>query len=42
MPLWMIRAGRHGEQEQKAIDNSFVTIGWNELSDLSNISSKVA
>jgi len=32
MPLWMVRAGRHGEQEQAAIDNGFVTIGWNELS----------
>jgi len=40
MPLWMVRAGRHGEQEQKAIDNSFVTIGWNELPDLSKIKNK--
>lgn len=40
MALWMVRAGRHGEQEQKAIDNSFVTIGWNDLPDLSKISTK--
>lgn len=40
MPLWMVRAGRHGEQEQKAIDNGFVTIGWNELPDLSDIRTK--
>ena len=40
MTLWMVRAGRHGEQEQKAIDNGFVTIGWNELPDLSNIITK--
>jgi len=40
MPLWMVRAGRHGEQEQKAIDNDFVTIGWNELPNLSKIRTK--
>jgi len=40
MPIWMVRAGRHGEQEEKAIDNGFVTIGWNELPDLSNIGTK--
>ena len=40
MPLWMVRAGRHGEQEQTAIDNGFVTIGWNELPNLSRIRTK--
>ena len=36
----MVRAGRHGEQEPRAIENNFVTIGWNELSDLSAVASK--
>jgi len=40
MTLWMVRAGRHGEQEPRAIENNFVTIGWNELPDLSLVSSK--
>jgi len=40
MPLWMVRAGRHGEQEQRALSNGFVTIGWNELPDLSKINTK--
>lgn len=40
MSLWMVRAGRHGEQEQGALDNGVVTIGWNELPDLSNIKTR--
>jgi len=36
MSLWLVRAGRHGEQEQGALDNNIATIGWNELPDLSN------
>lgn len=36
----MVRAGKHGEQEQRAIDNGFVTIAWNELPNLSSIDSK--
>ena len=40
MSLWLVRAGRHGEQEQGALDNSVVTIGWNELPDLSGLKSK--
>lgn len=35
MSLWMVRAGKHGEQEQGALENDIVTIGWNELPDLS-------
>lgn len=30
----MVRAGRYGEQEQGALDNNVVTIGWTEFSDL--------
>jgi len=36
----MVRAGRRGEQEQSALDNNFVTIGWNELPDLSPIKTR--
>ena len=35
MSLWMVRAGKHGEQEQGALEKDIVTIGWNELPDLS-------
>ncbi len=34
MSLWMVRAGSYGEQEQGALDNNVVTIGWTEFSDL--------
>jgi WD40 repeat protein/serine/threonine protein kinase len=33
--VWVIRAGKYGEQEQAAIGNSLVTIAWNEMPDLS-------
>ena len=34
MKLWTVRAGRYGEQEQTCIDNSVITMGWNDLPDL--------
>jgi restriction system protein len=37
MTVWMVRAGRRGEQEQPALQGNFVTIAWNELPDLSAI-----
>ena len=40
MSLWLVRAGRHGEQEQGALEHNVVSIGWNEFSDLSNIKTK--
>jgi len=40
MSLWMVRAGSYGEQEQGALDNGVVTIGWNRFADLSNIKTK--
>ena len=42
MTLWLVRAGRHGDQEQGAYENEVVTIGWNDLPDLSNISDKAS
>jgi len=40
MSLWLVRAGRHGEQEQGALENEVVTIGWNDLPDLFDIKTK--
>jgi restriction system protein len=40
MSLWMVRAGRYGEQENTVIENNVVAIGWNELSDLSKAKNK--
>jgi len=40
MSLWLVRAGRHGEQEDVALKENVVTIGWNELPDLSKITTK--
>lgn len=37
MTLWVVRAGRQGEQEQGALEHSVVIIGW-DLPDLSSIS----
>ena len=34
MSLWMVRAGSYGENEQGALDNNVVTIGWSEFPDL--------
>jgi restriction system protein len=40
MSLWLVRAGRHGEQEEGALQHGVAAIGWNELSDLSTIKSR--
>lgn len=40
MSLWMVRAGVHGEQEQFALDNGIITIGWNDLPDLSKVKTR--
>jgi restriction system protein len=40
MALWMVRAGRNGEQEEGALEHGVVAIGWNELPDLSSIRSR--
>jgi restriction system protein len=37
MAVWLVRAGRRGEQEQAALDNGVVTIHWNELPDLDTV-----
>ncbi len=42
MAVWLVRAGKYGDAEQVAIDKGIVTIGWNELPDLSSISDREA
>lgn len=37
MTLWMVRAGAHGEQEQTALQNNIVAIGWNEIPDIEKV-----
>lgn len=40
MALWLVRAGRYGERESFNLENGVVTIGWEELHDLTKISSR--
>ncbi|WP_135611137.1 restriction endonuclease [Methanococcoides sp. AM1] len=40
MSFWLVRAGSHGEQEQVALEENVVTIGWNEFPDLSSVKSR--
>ncbi len=40
MSVWLVRGGRHGEQEAQALDNGLACIGWIETSDLSEVKSK--
>jgi restriction system protein len=40
MSLWVVRAGRHGEQEETAIRERLVCHAWNELPDYSAFPTK--
>ena len=40
MALWLVRAGKYGENEHHALEKNIVTIGWNEIPDLSTITAK--
>ncbi len=40
MTFWLVRADKHGEQEDGVLENNVVAIGWNDLPDLSNIVTK--
>lgn len=40
MALWVVRAGRHGEQQETAIKENLVCHAWNELPDYSTYSSR--
>ncbi len=39
MALWLIRAGKHGEDETTALNKGMAIIGWREMPDLSYIQS---
>lgn len=40
MSLWVVRAGKHGEQEETAVNEQIVCHSWNELPDYSNLVTK--
>ncbi len=40
MTLWVIKEGSDGELERQCLEKSIITIGWDELNDLSAINSK--
>ncbi len=42
MAFWVVRAGKHGVNEDYSVDNCAVVIGWESVGDLSAISSKEA
>lgn len=37
MSLWVVRAGRHGEQEDTAVKERLLCHAWNELPDYSGV-----
>src|SRR5215211_3359404 len=40
MALWLVRAGKSGQQEDVALDKSLAAIGWEDLPDLSGTQSR--
>ncbi|MAY36673.1 MAG: restriction endonuclease [Spongiibacteraceae bacterium] len=40
MTIWVARAGRYGERENQALDEGRCFIGWGEIEDLTQFSSK--
>lgn len=40
MALWMVRAGRHGEREEFALENNIVVVGWGNLPNFSAFESR--
>lgn len=39
MALWLIRAGKHGEDENTALEKGLAIIGWHEMPNVSNVAS---
>lgn len=37
MAVWLIRAGKHGEDEDAAIESGHAIIGWKEMADVSGV-----
>jgi len=42
MAIWLVRAGRHGEREEAALEKGMAVIGWEELPDLTPIKTREA
>jgi restriction system protein len=40
MTIWLVRAGRYGEREEKALEEGYSFIGWNEVPDLRTFKTK--
>ena len=40
MTLWLVRSGKFGEREALALDKGLAVIGWDELPDLSKLTSR--
>ena len=40
MAVWVVRGGKYGERESKALVDNVLTIGWNNLDDLTNVETK--
>ncbi|MCJ7588581.1 MAG: restriction endonuclease [Candidatus Aminicenantes bacterium] len=40
MALWLVRAGKHGEYEDKCLELGISAIGWNDLPDLASIKAR--
>ena len=40
MRAWVVRAGAKGESEDFALDNNVVVIGWDELDNLSAVTTR--
>lgn len=40
MSVWLVRGGRHGQQEAQALENNLACIGWIETPDLSDVKNK--
>lgn len=40
--VWTVKAGKHGEREERCLDHSIVGGGWEQISDLSPVESKDA
>jgi hypothetical protein len=42
MTVWLVQAGSYGEREDLALERNFVVIGWEDLPDLSGVTSREA
>ena len=40
MQLWVLKGGRHGEQEERMLDRDLLAIGWHDMPDMTALNSK--